>query len=62
MGKSINRLDLNVRHNQYNISVGIVSFSADPLSNMTVSFDTKEEAVAFAIEHGSYLADVLVCM
>ncbi|XP_065912330.1 NADH dehydrogenase [ubiquinone] iron-sulfur protein 4, mitochondrial-like [Dysidea avara] len=26
--------------------------TADPLSNMTVSFDTKEEAVAFAIEHG----------
>jgi len=25
---------------------------------MTVTFDTKEEAIAFAVEHGKYLANV----
>jgi len=28
------------------------SYSADPLSNMSVSFDSKEEAIAFAVKNG----------
>ena len=27
-------------------------FSADPLSNMLLQFDTKEEAIAFAVRNG----------
>jgi len=57
MGKPFNGLDLNVRSNLSSISGGIVFFSADPLSNMTVTFDTKEEAIAFAVEHGKYFAN-----
>jgi len=28
---------------------------------MTVTFDTKEEAIAFAVEHGMYFASVIAC-
>ena len=29
--------------------------SGDPLSNVTMSFNTKEEAIAFAVKNGTYL-------
>jgi len=34
----------------------VVSFSADPLSNMTLSFDTKEDAIVYATEYGNLLS------
>ena len=29
--------------------------SGDPLSNITMSFNTKEEAIAFAVKNGRYI-------
>ena len=32
---------------------GFLSCSADPLSNTSLTFDTKEEAIAFAVKNGN---------
>ena len=33
--------------------------SGDPLSNMTISFDSKEQAVAFAVKNGTYTSHTI---
>lgn len=35
--------------------MGILSFRADPLSNMVLTFSTKEDAIAFAEKNGKIL-------
>lgn len=35
----------------------IFYFSGDPLSNMSLTFDTKEEAIAFAVKSGTCTLD-----
>ena len=35
------------------------STSGDPLSNMSISFDTKEEAIAYAVKSGKVVVKAL---
>ena len=37
----------------------MIIISADPLSNVSLSFDTKEDAIAFATEYGILLPTLL---
>ena len=39
---------------EYKLNSLCLSSSADPLSNLSVSFDSKEEAIAFAVKSGKY--------
>ena len=46
---------------EYKLYSLCLSSSADPLSNMSVSFDSKEEAIAFAVKSGKYGSLYLLC-
>ena len=36
-------------------------YSADPLSNFSLTFDTKEEAIAYAVKNGKLLSNTAQC-
>ena len=40
---------------EYKLNSLCSSSSADPLSNLSVSFDSKEEAIAFAVKSGKFI-------
>ena len=40
---------------EYKLNSLCLSSSADPLSNLSVSFDSKEEAIAFAVKSGKFI-------
>lgn len=60
MGKPIDGLGLNVRDYHHNNikTFSLIINSADPLSNVTLSFDTKEDAIAFATEYGNSIMHI----
>ena len=56
MGKPLDGMDIKVMLGDTELRTSLIIYtvcSGDPLSNMSLTFDTKEEAIAYAVKNGT---------